>query len=61
VPVRRWIDVVLVEPMLDRGGGGNFRSRKDQLYVEIIGETTTGSAGETAGSVVRREVPYLLK
>jgi hypothetical protein len=47
--------------MLDRGGGGNFRSRKDQLYVEIIGETTTGSAGEAAGSVVRREVPYLLK
>jgi Flp pilus assembly protein TadG len=61
VPVRRWIDVFLVQPMLDRGGGGNFRSRKDQLYVEIIGETTTGSAGETAGSVVRREVPYLLK
>lgn len=61
VPVRRWIDVFLVEPSLDRGSGGNTRSKKDQIYVEIIGETTAGSSGETAGSVVRRDVPYLIR
>lgn len=61
VPVRRWIDVFLVQPSLDRGSGSNKRSQKDQIYVEIIGETTSGSSGETAGSVVRRDLPYLLK
>jgi Flp pilus assembly pilin Flp len=61
VPVRRWIDVFLVEPSLDRGTGGNKRSQKDQIYVEIVGETSAGSAGETAGSVIRRDMPYLIK
>ncbi|SEH20077.1 Putative Flp pilus-assembly TadE/G-like [Sphingopyxis sp. YR583] len=57
VPVRRWIDVFLVEPSLDRGS----RTKKDQIYVEIVGETTSGAAGETAGSVIRRDVPHLVK
>jgi Flp pilus assembly protein TadG len=62
VPVRRWIDVFLVEPSWDRrDAANNRRSQKDQIYIEIIGETTTGSAGETAGSVVQRDVPYLLR
>ncbi|GAD50483.1 hypothetical protein NT2_09_00910 [Caenibius tardaugens NBRC 16725] len=56
VPVRRWLDVFLVQPSLDRA-----RTGKDQIYVEIIGETLSGSAGETAGTVIRRDVPYLLK
>ena len=58
VPVQRWMDVFLVQPSLDRTGG---RTRKDEIYVEVIGETTAGSAGETAGSVIRRDVPYLLR
>lgn len=61
VPVRRWIDVFLVQPSLDRGSGASKRSTKDQMYVEIIGETTAGSAGETAGSVVQRDMPYLIR
>jgi len=61
VPVRRWIDVFLVEPSWDRGNGSNKKSTKDQIYVEIIGETAAGSAGENAGTVIRRDVPYLLK
>lgn len=56
VPVRRWMDVFLVQPSLDRD-----RTKKDEIYVEIIGETTRGSAGETAGTVIRRDVPFLIQ
>ncbi len=62
VPVRRWMDVFLVEPSIARPGSSTRRATgQDQIYVEIIGETTSGSAGETAGSVIRRDVPYLIK
>lgn len=56
VPVRRWMDVFLVQPSINRD-----RTSQDEIYVEIIGETTAGSAGETAGTVIRRDVPYLIK
>lgn len=56
VPVRKWIDVFLVEPSVDRN-----RTDKKEIYFEIIGQTTAGSAGESAGSVVRRDVPYLIR
>ena len=56
VPVRRWIDVFLVQPSLNRN-----RTGQDEIYVEIIGDTTAGSAGETAGTVIRRDLPYLLR
>ena len=56
IPVRRWVDVFLVQPSLDRG-----RTQKDEMYVEIIGETEGGSAGETAGTVIRRDVPFLVR
>ncbi len=63
VPVRRWLDVFLVQPSVNRGSGStwNNHTRQDQIYVEVIGETQTGSAGETAGTVIRRDVPYLIK
>lgn len=56
VPVREFMDVFLVQPSLDRD-----RTRKDEIYVEVIGKTKSGSAGETAGTVIRRDVPYLIK
>jgi hypothetical protein len=31
------------------------------IYVEVIGETTSGGAGATAGQVVRRDKPYLIQ
>lgn len=62
VPVQRWMDVFLVQPSLNRNSSGARRgTRQDELYVEVIGETTAGSSGETAGSVVRRDLPYLIK
>jgi Flp pilus assembly protein TadG len=53
--VVKWIDVFLVEPSLNRA-----RTNAGDVYAEVIGETQTG-AGATAGQVVRRDVPYLVK
>lgn len=64
VPVRRWMDVFLVQPSIARSRKNSDPGRstaKDEIYVEIIGETTSGSSGETAGQVVRRDVPYLIR
>ena len=55
-PVIKWIEMFLVEPSLQRGD----RSDANDVYTEIIGETQLG-AGATAGQVVRRDVPYLVK
>ncbi len=56
VPVRRWIDAFLVQPSMNRS-----RTSAGDIYVEIIGVTQSGAAGETAGQVVRRDVPYLIR
>jgi hypothetical protein len=54
VEVEKWVDVFLVEPSIDRD-----RTKKDQIYIEIIGETTT--AGGNQAQIVRRDVPYLIE
>ena len=55
--VAKWIELFLVEPSLNRLSG---RTNTGDVYVEVIGETQAG-AGATAGQVVRRDVPYLIK
>ncbi len=57
VPVEKWIELFLVEPSINRIDG---RTNAGDVYVEVIGETTAG-AGATAGQVVRRDLPYLVK
>jgi Flp pilus assembly protein TadG len=59
--VLKWIDVFLVEPSFQRGNGPDTYTDDKDIYVEIIGETLSGSAGTTAGQVVRRDVPYLIE
>jgi len=54
-PVRKWIELFLVEPSINRPN-----TDANDVYVEIIGETTNGG-GATAGQVVRRDVPYLVR
>jgi hypothetical protein len=54
-PVVKWIELFLVEPSLQRD-----RTDANDVYAEIIGQTQLG-AGQTAGQVVRRDVPYLVK
>ena len=46
----------LVEPSANR-----TRTSAGDIYVEVIGETSNGSAGGTAGQVVRKDVPYLIE
>jgi hypothetical protein len=59
-PVLKWVELFLVEPSLNRASGGNQRTDPNDVYVEIIGETTS-SGGGSAGQVVRRDVPYLVR
>ena len=54
-PVLKWVELFLVEPSLQRD-----RTDANDVYVEIVGETQIGT-GQTAGQVVRRDVPYLVK
>ncbi|MEO5774031.1 MAG: pilus assembly protein TadG-related protein [Sphingomicrobium sp.] len=55
-PVLKWVEMFLVEPSVNRD-----RTDANDVYAEMIGETTLGSAGSTSGQVVRRDVPYLIK
>jgi hypothetical protein len=60
VQVLKWLDVFLVEPAVARGNGPSARTQDGDIYVEVIGETSTGS-DDVAGQVVRRDVPYLIR
>ena len=55
VPVLKFVDLFLVEPSVARHNTG-----QGDVYVEIIGETPSG-AGQTAGQVIRRDKPYLIR
>ena len=55
VPVQKWLEMFLVEPSLSRA-----RTGAGDIYAEVIRETTSG-AGATAGQVIRRDTPYLIK
>ena len=55
VPVQKWMEMFLVEPSLNR-----TRTNAGDVYAEVIRETTSG-AGATAGQVIRRDTPYLIK
>ena len=55
-PVLKWIELFLVEPSLPR-----TNTDKNDIYVEIIGETSSGAAGNNPSQVVRRDVPYLIR
>ena len=67
VTVKKWMEFFFVEPSLNRGavtvGTANARSDTGtgDIYVEVISETTSGGAGSTAGQVVRRDTPYLIR
>jgi len=64
IPVAKWLDVFLVEPAAGRSGGSGKKTTytdSKEVYVEVIGTTTSGSAGGAAGQVVRKDVPYLIE
>jgi Flp pilus assembly protein TadG len=58
----KWIDIFLVEPSFDRPApsGASPRTTKNDLYIEMIGESRiTGPGGQT--HQVERSVPYLIR
>ena len=57
VETEAWIDVFLVEPSIDRITN---RTSKDEIYIEVIGETENAGNGAQA-QLVRRDVPYLVR
>lgn len=56
VPVIKWVDLFLVEPSLNRA-----RTNNGDIYVEVIGETLVGGGTAPAGSVIRHDVPVLIR
>jgi Flp pilus assembly protein TadG len=56
VPVKKWIDVFLVEPSLNRALTNN-----GEVYVEVIGETSLAGGGSAEAQTIRRDVPYLVQ
>jgi Flp pilus assembly protein TadG len=58
-PVAKWVDAFLVEPTVNRGG--KAFTDDSEVYVEMIGETSSGTAGATGGQVVRHDTPYLIE
>ncbi|WP_340317130.1 pilus assembly protein TadG-related protein [Rhizorhabdus argentea] len=54
VKVKQWIDVFLVEPSIAR-----TRTSTDEVYIEVIGKTTTG--GNNQPQFVSRDKPYLVE
>lgn len=56
VPVELWVDAFIVEPSANR-----TRTGQQDVYVEVIEENGLGGIGSTAGQVVERTVPYLIR
>jgi Flp pilus assembly protein TadG len=59
-PPLKFVDAFLTEPSADRDSGPSKRTDKTDIYVEIIGNTTTAS-GASAGQVIRKDTPYLIE
>jgi len=57
--VANWIKVFLVEPAITRGSGSDLYSDTKDIYVEYVQKTV--ASGESSATVVRRDVPYLVK
>lgn len=61
MPVAKWLDVFLVQPVAKRGNGTNAQTDMSDIYVEEIGETGSGTGGASTAQVIQRAVPYLIR
>lgn len=57
---KKWIDVFLVEPAVQRRIGSTTYTEASDVYVEVIGATSLGGGGSTSAQLIRRDVPYLI-
>jgi len=60
LPVAKWLDVFLVEPVMKRDKTYKTGTASDEVYVEVIGEAGVAATSTTA-QLIRRDVPYLVK
>lgn len=58
VQVDEWVDLFLVEPVVDGRGNGAVA---DSIYMEVIGPSRLAGGGVSAAQQVRRDVPYLVR
>lgn len=58
--IEKFVDVFLVEPTARRVFNGTKYTNNSDVYVEIIGATTTGG-GANQGQQIRKDVPYLIE
>lgn len=58
VEVDEWVDVFLVEPVVDARGNGSLR---DSIYLEVVGPSRLAGGGTSAAQQIRRDVPYLVR
>lgn len=59
VPVANWMKMFLTEPAIKRGSGSDLYSDTKDIYVEFVQKTT--ASADSFATVVRRDVPYLVK
>lgn len=58
--IEKFVDVFLVEPTARRTFNGVKYTNNSDVYVEVIGATTTGG-GANQGQQIRKDVPYLIE
>lgn len=58
VQVDEWVDLFLVEPVVDARGNGSIA---DSIYMEVIGPSRLAGGGGAAAQMIRRDVPYLVR
>ncbi len=62
VKISEWVDMFLVEPVVDDQVERDNGRLRDMIYMEVIGEAKLGgSAGETTAQGIRKDIPYLLE
>ena len=58
VEIDDWVDMFLVEPVIDARSNGAVA---DSIYMEVVGRAGVGNSTSAASQVVRRDVPYLVR
>jgi hypothetical protein len=57
VTIGDWVDFFFVEPGAPNNARGNSLDTGDEIYLEVIGRSTSGANGQ----IERRDVPYLVR
>ena len=60
--IEEWVDMFLVEPVVDDADERANGRDKDMIYMEVIGEAKLGGgSGSPTSQAIRKDVPYLIE